>query len=108
MRGELFNKRNHKPADFDISLVVNELRGSYVTIDEVLEKLYSINLEALSKEDIEFIDSQIFLCDICKQWNDIEKQADEKTCEDCYANEVDHLDENGYYKEDEEDETDAE
>jgi len=93
-----------KPKDFDIALVVSTLNKTYKSIEEVLEQLYQIDIEALNQEDIDFIDSQIFLCIKCLQWNDISNQEDEGVCSDCYENEVDHIDDNGEYKEDEEDE----
>lgn len=89
------NKRLIKPEGFDMNEVIEYLQGGCKTLSEGLEGLYEIDEAALSKEDLEAIDQEIFNCSGCGWWFEISEQQDEGMCGDCYENMVDPEEDEG-------------
>lgn len=70
-----------RPVDFDIHKLIDSLRGTCTTIEEHLPD--NMEWSDLTTSDHEAIDSNIFLCEECGWWCDIDEQKDDEKCTDC-------------------------
>lgn len=75
---------------FNIHDVISDLSGTSMTLQNVLDD-YGKDEEDLSQADREAIDDNIFCCDCCSWWCEVdekkEQESGEDFCADC--NEVD-------------------
>lgn len=78
-----------RPKEFRLQEVVDYLQGSCNTLDSGLELIHPKEKEEgfsdddLIESDYQFIANQIFLCDDCGWWCEIQEQSEEGSCEDC-------------------------
>jgi len=58
-----------RPQDFDINKFVEDLQGTCQTLNDTLPE--GMTDMDLTKEDHEYIDNEIFLCDQCGWWFEV-------------------------------------
>lgn len=52
-------------------------------INELLGTCKTLNIEDFSIEELSLLDEQIFLCDTCGWWCEVEEQSENNNCSDC-------------------------
>ena len=66
--------------------VIADLVGSCSTLQEALS-VYDLDSDELDKDDIAYMDEEIFRCTLCDWWYEVEelsaKSEDENICTEC-------------------------
>lgn len=65
--------------------VITDLRGTCQTLESVAEYW---GAGELSIEDLEYIESEIFLCNGCGWWCERIEEVIDNLCQDCYEEEL--------------------
>lgn len=76
-----------KASNFDIDNLIEALEGTCSSLDETINSMYpGMEVEDLTEEDHDEIDSRVFRCDTCSWWYDISEKVDDENC-DCIEDE---------------------
>ena len=81
-----------RAANFDINVIIDDLRGTCKSIDESVESNYpGMEYSDLTTEDFEKVDSEIFECTQCNWWCDQDECKEDESgqwvCEGCKGEE---------------------
>lgn len=63
--------------------VAARLEGTCNSLDEVFEEVTGVHIEDASPEALEWLDSQVMLCDCCGWWVEASEIDDDGNCTDC-------------------------
>lgn len=75
--------------DFDIEILINNLRGTCNSMEQVMDDLYPEMdwMVDATKEELEGLDSEIFQCEECGWWCEQHEMCDDNSgdwvCRDC-------------------------
>lgn len=69
----------------EFDALVGYLEGSCMTIDEALNTLFGIDFTELSLETLEALDGEIFCCENCGWWCNVDEMSEEDiVCNNCW------------------------
>lgn len=84
----------------DIQDLISFLENSSVTLSEACQYLFNVDEDYLTEEDYEAIYSEIFYCEECGWWYNIEEcreYYEKKVCSNCYEDLLDEEEYGEYY-----------
>ena len=78
-----------RPENFDVHEMIDQLTGTCQSMDDVLPE--RMDFEDLTGEDCATIDENIFCCQTCNWWHEIESQSEDnpEECVECAESEND-------------------
>ena len=76
-----------RPENFNIDKLIEHLEGTCKTLDEGCQA-FDMTEDDLTTKDLEYIDEEIFKCDVCGWWYEIYQCSEDSTCSDCYEQEL--------------------